>query len=620
MDRQLSDVKLLRFGVFEVDLKASEVRKAGVKQKLAPQPFVVLQALLERPKEVVTREELRQRIWPGNTFVDYDLALKKAVNRVREVLGDSAESPRFIETSPRHGYRFLADVEAVESLARPAVKRHDRWRLAAGLAFVAGAALLIGLNAAKLRTRIFAGSRSVEIRSIAVLPLQNLSNDPSQEYFSEGMTDELTTELAQIGSLRVISRTSAMHFKSTRETLPQIGRELNVDAVVEGSAVRAGDRIRITAQLIETRTDRHLWAKSYERNAQDVLALQDEVARDIADEIRIKLTPQQKLRLATARAVDPAAHEAYLKGRFHLIKRTNKDLQSALQYFQQAIDRDPSYAAAYSGLGYTYFLMSQYSSLSVPEARAKAEAAARKALELDPSLAEAHAVLAIVLDVFARDWRAAQREYQQATELDPNNSTNHEIYSMYLAAAGRNAEGMQEARRAYELDPLSLRVNSVLCWQFYFARQYDSAIDAAQHGFELDPDYMPSHWCAGMAHDGKRNFGEAIRELQRTVQLADNTESQAWLGYVYATAGQRAEALRILHRLKELSKHQYISPYQIAVIYTGLGDKDHAFEWWEKARRAGFDYVYLTAWPTNDNLRSDPRFADLLRRIGLPPH
>lgn len=519
-----------------------------------------------------------------------------------------------LKKKPQERYQHTSELRA--DLIRVEREIGRRWQRRTAVAALPLLALLAGLGWSFRWFR--PGLRSGQIQSIAVLPLANLSGDPQQEYVADGVTEELISDLASVGSLKVISRTSVMHYKGTNKTLPQIGRELNVDAVLEGSVQRDGERLKITTQLIRAATDQHLWAEKYERDARDVLVMEEEVAKDIVNKVRVTLTPQEKALLARAHPVAPEAHEAYLKGRFHLIKRTDKDLKTALLYFQQAINEDPSYAAAYSGLGYTYYLMSQYSSLPVPEARVKVDAAARKALKLDPSVAEAHAVLASTLDVFDRDWRAAEREYKRATELDPNNSTNHEVYSMYLAAQGRTAEAMPEARRAYELDPLSLRVNSVLCWQFYFSRQYDQAIDAARHGFELDTDYMPSHWCAGMAHDGKRDFSEAIRELQRMVDLAGNTESQAWLGYVYATAGEPAKALQILRQLRELSKRQYVSPYQIAVIYTGLGDKDRAFEWWEKARQAGFDYVYLTAWPTNDNIRSDPRFAELLRRIGLP--
>src|ERR1700674_24557 len=388
MDTMPSQPQVVKFGVFEVDLQSGEVRKAGIRQKLAGQPFQVLQVLLEHPQEIVTREELRQRLWPGNTFVDYELALKKAINRLREVLGDSADSPHFIETVPRRGYRFLGTVEAVE---RPDVvpptwlktRMKTPWRLAGGLALAAIVVLLLWFNIDKLRTRIFAKPPSFEVRSIAVLPLENLSKDPDQDYFSDGITDALTTELAQIGSLRVISRTSAMHFKGTRETLPEIGRELNVDAVVEGSITRSEGRVRITAQLIDAPSDRHLWAKSYERDLKDILTMQDEVARDITEEIRVKLTPEERTRLAGARPIDPAAPEAYLRGRFFWNLRTEKDLNKAKEYFEQAIAKDPGYAPAYSGLSDTYFYLGYvWGHMPPREAMPLPKGAALKALEL----------------------------------------------------------------------------------------------------------------------------------------------------------------------------------------------------------------------------------------------
>lgn len=485
----------------------------------------------------------------------------------------------------------------------------------------AGLALLLAVSGVYLaRNTIWPRARPpVGKIMFAVLPFENLSGDAAQEYFSDGLTEEMISRLGQLEPQRlgVIARTSAIQYKGTKKRIDQIGKELGVDYILEGTVRRAGDRVRVSAQLIQVKDQTHLWAKNYERDAGNILALQEEVAQAIASEVEIKLTPEQQAHLASARPVNAAAHEAYLKGRFHLMKRTDTDLKTALQYFRKAVELDSNYAAAYSGLGHTYYLMSQYSSLPYPQARAMAQPALRKALDLDPAFAEGHAVFAVVLDVLARDWANAEREYKQAIQLDPSNSSAHEMYSIYLAAMGRTTEAMQEAVRAHEADPLSSRANSVVCWQFYFARQYDRAIATAKEGFELDPDYMPAHWCAGMAYNGARNFPEAIRELQRTVALAGNTESEAWLGYVYASAGERANALQILHRLKELSKRQYVSPYQIAVIYTALGDKDRAFEWWDNAQRAGFDPVYLTAWPINDNIRSDPRFADLLRRIGL---
>ncbi|HSZ00469.1 MAG TPA: winged helix-turn-helix domain-containing protein [Terriglobales bacterium] len=621
MSPQPSELKLLRFGIFEVDPKAGEVRKAGVKQKLAAQPFQVLQALLERPKEVVTRDELRQRIWLDNTFVDYDLALKKAINRVREVLGDSAESPRFIETIPRRGYRFLADVEAVESShCTPSVWGQNRWGLVAALALVAGAALLLALNAGKLRTLIFAKSRSFEIRSIAVLPLQNLSNDPSQDYFSDGMTEALTTELAQIGSLRVISRTSAMHFKGTRETLPQIGRELNVDAVVEGSAARAGDHIRITAQLIETQTDRHLWAKSYERNVQDVLALQNEVARDIAEEIRIKLTPQEKMLLASGRPVNLEAHEAYLKGRYYLNKRTEEGFRQALAYFSDATQKDGNYALGYAGLADSYVLLGEYSLLPAKEAFPKARDAAAKALERDDTLAEPHNALAAVKEDYDWDWVGAEREFHRAIELNPGYATAHQWYAELLSELGRHKEALAEIRQAQQLDPFSLIINAVYADVLRTAGQDDLAINQLRKTLEIDPNFAHAHFHLGLTLLRKGAFEQAIAEIQTAATLSPNVNDyQGGLGYAYARAGKRAEALNVLERLKEGPKQTYVSWFYVAAIYAGLDEKDQAFACLEKAyeqHEQGF--VVMRREPMFDPLLSDPRYQDLLRRLGLP--
>src|SRR6202049_310779 len=431
-----SQPRIIKFGVFEVDLLAGEVRKAGIRQKLAGQPFQVLQVLLEHPQEIVTREELRQRLWPGNTFVDYELALKKAINRLREVLGDSADSPHFIETVPRRGYRFLGTVEAVERHAAipitpaPTTRMKIPWALTGGLALAGIAALLFGFNIDKLRTRIFAKSRSLDIRSIAVLPMENLSKDPGQDYFSDGITDALTTELAQIGSLRVISRTSAMHFKGTRETLPEIGRELNVDAVVEGSITRSENRVRITAQLIEAQSDRHLWAKSYERNARDVMALEDELARDIANEIRVSLGPVERKRLAESRSIDPQAYEAYLRGRYFWNRRTEAELHKAKEYFEQAIAKDPTFAPAYSGLADTYFYLSYaWGHMPPREGMPLAKAAALKAIALDDSAGEGHASLGVVKFSYDWDFQGAEQELKRAVSLSPNFSNAHHAYS-----------------------------------------------------------------------------------------------------------------------------------------------------------------------------------------------
>jgi TolB-like protein/DNA-binding winged helix-turn-helix (wHTH) protein/Tfp pilus assembly protein PilF len=621
-----SQPRVLKFGVFEVDLQTGEIRKAGVRQKLAGQPFQVLQVLLEHPQEIVTREELRERLWPGNTFVDYELALKKAVNRLREVLGDSADSPHFIETVPRRGYRFLGTLEAVEphgtmpaSAPSPTSGRIP-WALTGSLALALITVLLLWFNVDKLRTRIFAKSRSLEIRSIAVLPLDNLSKDPSQDYFSDGITDALTTELAQIGSLRVISRTSAMHFKGTRETLPEIGRELNVDAVVEGSITRSENRVRITAQLIEAPSDRHLWAKSYERDLKDILTLQDEVARDIAKEIRVKLTPEERTRLATVRPIDPAAHEAYLKGRYYLNKRTEEGFGRAIEYFSEAIQKDPNYALGHSGLADSYVLLGEYSLTPAKEAFTKAREAAAKALELDDSLAEAHNALAAVKEDYDWDWLGAEREFQRAIELNPGYATAHQWYAELLSELGRHEQALAQIKQGQQLDPFSLIVNVVYADALRTAGEDDLAIEQLRKTLEIDPNFAHAHFHFGMTYLREGTFAEAIAEFQKAATLSPNvTDYKGGLGYAYARAGKRAEARKVLNELKERSRRRYVSWFYIAVIYAGLNEKDQAFTCLEKAyaqHEQGF--VVMNREPMFDPLRSDPRFADLLLRMNLP--
>jgi TolB-like protein/DNA-binding winged helix-turn-helix (wHTH) protein/Tfp pilus assembly protein PilF len=621
-----SQPQVVKFGVFEVDLRAGEIRKAGVRQKLAGQPFQVLQVLLEHPQEIVTREELRERLWPGNTFVDYELALKKAVNRLREVLGDSAENPHFIETVPRRGYRFLGTIEAAKpsgaEAAAPATptRRKFSWPLTGSLALALVAALVLAFNADKLRTRIFAKTHSNEIRSIAVLPLENLSKDPNQDYFSDGITDALTTELAQIGSLRVISRTSAMHFKGTRETLPEIGRELNVDAVVEGSITRSENRVRITAQLIEAPSDRHLWAKSYERDLKDILTLQDEVARDIAGEIRVKLSPEERTRLATVRPIDPVAHEAYLKGRYYLNKRTEEGFRRAIEYFDEATQKDPNYALGHSGLADSYILLGEYSLVPPKEAFTKAREAAAKALQLDDTLAEAHNALAAVKVDYDWDWPGAEREFRRAIELNPGYATAHQWYAEILSELGRHEEALAEIKRAQQLDPFSLIINAVSGDALRCAGQYDLAIKQLRQTLEIDPNFAHAYFHLGMTYLRKGAFVEAIAEFQKAVTLSPNvTDYKGGLGYAYARAGKRAEARKVLNVLKERSRQSYVSWFYVAAIHAGLDEKDQAFACLEKAyAQHEQGLVVINREPMFDPLRSDPRFTELLRRIGTP--
>jgi len=622
-----SPPRIVKFGIFEVDLQAGEIRKAGVRQKLAGQPFQVLQALLENPHEIVTREQLRQRLWRENTFVDYDLGLKKAVNRLREVLGDSAENPHFIETIPRQGYRFIGAVDAMpgpenlpaSATTRPST-RETSWKWIAGASLGALALLLFASNAGKLRTRIFAGSRPLEIHSLAVLPLNNLSGDPEQEYFADGMTDELITDLAQISALRVISRTSVMHYKGTNKTLPQIARELNADAVLEGSVQRSGDQVRIRAQLIYAASDRHLWAESYEGSLRDVLDLQNKVATEIARQIKIQVTPEEKTRLASARPVNLEAHEAYLKGRYYLNQRTEKGFQQSVRYFNEATQKDPNYPLGYAGLSDSYILLGEYSLLPAQEAFANARAAATKALELDDSLAEAHNALAAVKVDYDWDWPGAEREFRLAIELNPGYATAHQWYAELLSQIGRHEEALAEIKLAEQLDPFSLIINVVHGDALRSAGQYDLAIEQLQKTLEIDPNFAHAHFHLGMTYLLKVAFADAIAEFQKAVSLSPNvTDYKGGLGYAYAVAGDRAEARKLLEELKTRSKQSYVPWFYIAGIYAGLGEKEQAIANLEKAyeqREQGL--AVMKREPMFDPLRSDARFQELLRRMNLP--
>lgn len=625
MDTISSQPRVIKFGAFEVDLKAGEIRKSGMRQRLSGQPFQVLQALLERPQEVVTRDELRQRLWPDNTFVDYELALKKAVNRLREVLGDSAENPRFIETVPRHGYRFIGSVgapsqpQSAAGTAPPTKSRKPLRKLAGGLALVVILTVLVAFNAGKLRTRIFATSNP-QIRSIAVLPLENLSKDPGQDYFSDGITDALTTELAQIGSLRVISRTSAMHFKGTRETVPQVGQELNVDAVVEGTVARSENRVRVTAQLIEASSDRHLWARSYELDLKDIFALQDGVARDIAEEIRVKLTPQERTHLAHARPVDPEAYEACLKGRYYYEKMSIPGFQESLKYYQQAVALDRTYASAYVGLAASYKELGVWGALPPREAASQAREAVEKALALDDTLGDAHAVLGHIHFLWDWDWPNAEREYKRAFELGPPSTDTSIQYAVYLSAMGRHDEAVKVMREARASDPVSQPSNGLLGTVYYWSHRFDEAIDQFQKNLVLHPDSAFDHGYLGTCFEQKAMYSEAMEEYLRA-KTSDGVGQEELTRFrqAFVKSGMNGFLQEELKSAIAPSKSRYVDPYWIAMLHTRLSDKDEAFQWLEKAyKERRHSMAFIKTEPMFDGLHSDPRFQDFIRRLGLP--
>jgi len=636
----LRHTSVVRFGTYEVSFQSGELRKAGMKIRVQQQPMKLLQILLERPGEVVAREELRSRVWPEETFGDFNQAVNIAIAKLRSALGDSAESPRYIETLPKRGYRFIADVSVVDAGTHPKQREsaaRDLPRMEsgrplpdAGLPLAAKRrpwptgrviALALVLSLPILAVWLFRSRvrPPTGIRSLAVLPLDNLSGDASQDYFADGMTDELITDLAQISALRVISRTSVMAYKGARKPLPEIARELNVDAVVEGSVLRAGDQVRITAQLIEASTDKHLWSQRYEGELRDTLALQNRVAGAIADQIRINLTPQEEAALKNVRVVNPEAYESYLKGRYFWNKRTAGGLKVALAYFNQAIEGDPKSAQAYSGLADTYALLGdwQYAVMTPKEAFPKAKAAAIKALELDSTLSEAHTSLAFSLDLFDWNWEAAEKEFRRAIELNPGYATAHHWYAWHLSGMGRNSEAIAEMRKAENLDPLSLIINADLAELLLIARFSDESIRQSRKTIDMDPNFAVAHYDLGQALVRKHMYSEAIAELETATKLsADSPICKSTLAYAYAVSGRRNEALKILNDLTKQSK-EFSSAAEIALIYVGLGENDQAMTWLEKAHSERFNPSILLR-PAFDPLRSDPRFQNLVHRIGLP--
>jgi TolB-like protein/DNA-binding winged helix-turn-helix (wHTH) protein/Tfp pilus assembly protein PilF len=631
----------LCFSVFEIDLDAGELRKHGMKIRIQEQPFQLLAILIEHAGELVSREDLQKKLWAADTFVNFDHGLNKAVNKIREALGDSADSPRFVETVSRRGYRFLAEIKDADvpfiRRSEPATQSHppprplDRTDFAgtpiipkhppASLAWKVSAFVLLVLVASLAASKFHSGKHpSLVIHSLAVLPLESLSSDASQEYFADGMTDELISDLGQISALRVISRTSVMAYKHARKPLPQIARELNVDAVVEGTVLRSGDQVRITAQLIEASSDKHLWSQSYEGELRNTLALQNQVASAIAGQIRINLNPQEQAALRTAKIVDPAAYQSYLKGRFFWNKRTVDGLRTALAYFNQAIDEDPKYAEAYSGLADTYALLGdwQYAVMTTKEALPKAKAAALKALELDNELGEAHNSLAFCLDGFDWDLDSGGREFRRAIELNPGYATAHHWYAWHLALLRRYGEAIVEMKKAQNIDPLSLIIGADLAELLVLAHSYDESISQSRKAIEMDPNFALAHHQLAQAYLQKHMNEDAVAELQKAVQLSGGSPTCiASLARAYVASGKRSQAEKLLTDLKKNSTPSYSHASEIAVIYLSLGQTDPAMSWLERGYQERFNPGVLLR-PGFDPLRSDPRFQDLTRRVGLP--
>ena len=568
------DSRIIRFGAFELDVQAGELRKQGVRVRLQEQPLRILQILLESPGRLVTREELQTTLWPSNSYVDFDQGLKRAINKLRDALGDSSENPSLIRTLARRGYRFVGNLD---------------------------------------RTR-------EEARSLLVLPLSNLSQDSDQAHFADGLTEALTTTLAKVKALRVLSRTTAEYYKRVQKPLPEVAHELGVDAVVEGSVLKSQGRVRITVQLVHAPTDKHLWAESYDRDLRDILALQAELTEAIAREIRVNITPDEQDRLTHVAAVDAEAYESYLLGLSYWDKRSPEALRKAIQAFEQAIARAPDFAPAYAGLAQCFNVLGFYGYLAPRDSCGRAKLLALQALEIDPNLAPAHAALGWVAQYLDFDFPTAEREYQHSIALDPRYALAHFHYAIALACVGRREEAIAQSKEAISVDPYSAAAGAALTFVYWLTHRFEPLLVYAKAVVELYPNAPQAHWGLAFGSLEAGNFDTAIAELQLALYHSGGAMLfAALLAETHALAGNTEVARTMLEQLLSSSGQQYVTPYMMARIHTALGERDAALTWLERA------YAERAAWmlmvncdPHLDSLRSDARFASIARRMNIP--
>jgi TolB-like protein/DNA-binding winged helix-turn-helix (wHTH) protein/Tfp pilus assembly protein PilF len=644
----------IRFGKdFEVDLRAFELRHFGRALKLERIPLQVLLILIERKGQLVTREEIAEKIWGKGVFLDTDNSINGAVRKIRQVLKDDPQQPRYVETLTGRGYRFIALVceeelgslaphhpaQTVEPAPEPSQIRRvseetgkdpkeaalavtaahgRRFRLLVAI-FASCAIVLAGWIAWH---HFYGRGAAQPIRSIAVLPLQNLSGDPAQDYFADGMTEELITELSRIQTLRVISHTSVMEYKGTRKHLPQIARELGVDGILEGSVIRENDQVRVTVQLLDGPNDRHIWSESYERPLHGVLNLQREVAETVGQQIRIQLSPEQHARIGSAPPVNPEAYDAYLRGRYLLSTQytMGQPLLQAKNYFEESIRKDPNFAEAYSGLADAYLYLALFRYAPHEAALQSAHDALRKAARLDDSIGEVHDTLGTISWTHDWNWIEAEREFNRAIAMAPSYSCAHEDRAEFLAFLGRRNEAMAEIARINQIDlgPSAAMTEGAV---YYQLRDYPSLVETGQRGIASNPNEWVEHHDLGIGYEGVGNLPAAVIEYQKAVELSNgDQDASASLAHAYAAIGKRAEAEKILRDLEQRAKGSYVSPYILATIYAGLGEKDKAIQFLEKAidQRSLEIAWHLKADRRVDNLRSDPRFQDLIRRVAFP--
>jgi TolB-like protein/DNA-binding winged helix-turn-helix (wHTH) protein/Tfp pilus assembly protein PilF len=638
-----------RFGPFEADFQAGELRKHGIRLHIQEQPLRMLSMLVEHTDQVVSRQELSRDLWPGHEPADLDDSLNATVKKLRDALGDDAGKPLYIETIPRRGYRFIAPVQvdppaappaepvspklfilptapqktderdavianlsAIASPSRDRVRLPSRWS-ALWLASLTG---LIFVCLVLLWTyvpgRMKKAAASGPIRSIAVLPFDNLSGDPNQEYFADGLTDVVITDLAQLGTIRVISRASVMQYKTARKPLDQIRRELDVDAVVEGSVARSGNTIRVNAQLIQAAEDRHLWARSFERDAGDIVALQDDVARSVATSIQAAIGPGSLAHPQNARPVSIEAYEAYLRGLFFLNHRTNADLRKSLEYFNQATDLDTALAPAYAGAAHAYGLLADYDGMSPRDAEPRAEAAARKAIELDDSVSSAHAALAFALWKYDWDWHTSESEFQRALELNPSDANTQHVYGLFLACKGDFESGLNHIRKAQQLDPLSMIIRTNIAWISYYRRDFPKAVAGYQEVLQLDPLFVVAHQKLWIAYALEGNKGQAVEELGNVFRFFGHSE-------LANTIDQTDISSRYSVALQTYVDSGYLTLYEKARYLSLLGKKKEALEALDEAAAQRSSWmIYLGVEPAFDLLRSSPEFRKLSASANVP--
>jgi TolB-like protein/DNA-binding winged helix-turn-helix (wHTH) protein/Flp pilus assembly protein TadD len=659
MNAPTSSGRKVRAGLFEIDLAAGQLHKNGRRLPLQEQPFRVLATLLEHPGDVVTRQELKDRLWPADTYVGFDEGLNTAIRKLRTAFGDSAGNPRFIETLPRRGYRFIAPItetmpadglpssmevrgDGIEGHAavvapgipqqveRPPTAADHRWLGKRVVLVTAFLVLVITVVAYVMHRHSSPGYAPAKRAMLAVLPFQNLSNDPGQEYFSDGLTEETITDLGQLSpeNLGVIARTSAMTYKHTGKTVSQIGRELGVDYVLEGSVRREGGNARVSVQLIRVSDQTHLWAQNYDRDLQDLLDVQNELGKAIAEQVRANLTPQRQIELARKHMVNPDAYDLYLKGRFYWNQRTPDSIKESIAYFQQATAKDGNFALAYAGLADAYNISNIVGPVSARDSLPRARAAAMRAILLDPSLAEAHAALGMEKSHYEFDFPGAEREFLRAIDLNPNSPYAHLFYSnCFLMPMGRKAQAIAENKRAVEIDPLSLPINNFMAMSYMLAGDDTSAYRQFQHTIALDPSFALAHEYFSWLLLTTGRYEEAIKEQEKSDVLTGSSPEEAAAGAMvmesaYKNGGEKGFWQKHLERVLEFSKQpgEYASPSDLAGAYAMAGQTDKAFELLEEGyeAREGQTLTLLKFEPAYKNLRGDPRFSAMLRKIGLP--